>query len=115
MSDNDIHELSFGRPLPLIRTMGNDYDYNWLWRRKDDPKYKEIIKFYFFSPIISRRVSRILSDNNKVELIKLRRVIVKLYNVRSLRKNLTTAEALSEPLIDDVIGIILDYNGGKKK
>lgn len=109
MSDNEF-ELE-PPSIPFLRTIGNDTDFNWLWDNRYVHRYIDVVKQYFFSPIIPREVSRILNTRNKEQLIKTRRFIVKLYNVRNKKRNKLTSEALlNTHLIKDILKIVFMYN-----
>lgn len=94
----------------LLRYIGNDIDFNWLWTRRKDEMYRTEIQKFFFSPRFSADVRRVLSPENKMQIIQTRRFIKIVYNSRRKKKQRLLREVLHDPLIRDVIGIVLDYD-----
>jgi len=98
-------------PTPLVRQKFGHDDINWLWENRRSRRLRQIIINYFYSPTIPAIVSRTLRKRYKVEMLKMRRSIVKIRNLRRERRNLLTAEALYDSVyVSSVVDIIYDYS-----
>jgi len=108
-SDSDSDELPIVMSH-MVRTRGNNIDFDWLWENRNDIRHTSLVKQHFFSETLPKD----MSEKYKRQLIILRKFIVKIYNVRQSKKDAKTKEALKDHLIGDIIDIVLSYDGHKK-
>ena len=106
--------MNFPPPRPMLpTTYDNQVDVNRLWEHRDNKKFQDTVIQHFYSPNIPPLVITRLKKKYKEELIKSRRQVGKIRNLRKnlrSRRRMTLVEVLDDPVnVSDILSIINTY------
>jgi hypothetical protein len=109
-----MNSSPFPQPRPMIPVAyDKQVDVDRLWEYRENKKLQHLVIQHFYSPNIHPLVIKRLKKKYKEELLKSRRQVRKIRNLRRnlrSRRRMTLVEVLDDPVnVSDILSIINTY------